>query len=104
VEQSQQGTVAVDEADLRLYLDKWDRKYWATYKVLDILQKVGWCRLSLSNPRWKRLDPCFNRNLMDCLQTLPSNSTCAALSRCFTAPTPRARRSWRCAPTSTCRR
>jgi len=40
VEKSQQGTLAVDEADLRSYLDKWDRKYWATYKVLDILQKV----------------------------------------------------------------
>jgi hypothetical protein len=31
---------AAGEADLRQYLDKWDRKYWATYKVLDILQKV----------------------------------------------------------------
>jgi hypothetical protein len=30
----------VGEAALRNYLDKWDRKYWATYKVLDILQKV----------------------------------------------------------------
>jgi geranylgeranyl diphosphate/geranylgeranyl-bacteriochlorophyllide a reductase len=28
------------EAAIRDYLDKWDRKYWATYKVLDILQKV----------------------------------------------------------------
>tara|TARA_B110000305_G_scaffold208498_1_gene240796 strand:+ start:1014 stop:2324 length:1311 start_codon:yes stop_codon:yes gene_type:complete len=40
VERSQNGTVEVDENDLRVYLDKWDRKYWATYKVLDILQKV----------------------------------------------------------------
>ena len=40
VEKSQNGTLAIDEADLRSYLDKWDRKYWATYKVLDILQKV----------------------------------------------------------------
>jgi len=40
VEKSKNGTLAVDEADLRSYLDKWDRKYWATYKVLDILQKV----------------------------------------------------------------
>jgi geranylgeranyl reductase len=40
VEYSQNGTVEVDESDLRQYLDKWDRKYWATYKVLDILQKV----------------------------------------------------------------
>lgn len=30
----------VGELALRTYLDKWDRKYWATYKVLDILQKV----------------------------------------------------------------
>merc|ERR1712060_909678 len=28
------------ESDLRVYLDRWDRKYWATYKVLDVLQKV----------------------------------------------------------------
>ena len=40
VEGSKNGVNAVDEADLRTYLDKWDRKYWATYKVLDILQKV----------------------------------------------------------------
>jgi geranylgeranyl reductase len=40
VERSENGTKEVDESDLRLYLDKWDRKYWATYKVLDILQKV----------------------------------------------------------------
>ena len=30
----------IGESDLRVYLDKWDKKYWATYKVLDILQKV----------------------------------------------------------------
>ena len=34
------GKKMVGEQDLRVYLDKWDRKYWATYKVLDILQKV----------------------------------------------------------------
>lgn len=28
------------EAALRNYLDKWDNKYWTTYKVLDILQKL----------------------------------------------------------------
>ena len=28
------------EAALRTYLDKWDNKYWTTYKVLDILQKL----------------------------------------------------------------
>lgn len=27
------GTRMVNEADLRVYLDKWDRKYWGTYKV-----------------------------------------------------------------------
>lgn len=32
--------VQVGESTLRTYLDQWDRKYWATYKVLDILQKV----------------------------------------------------------------
>ena len=40
VEGSRGGVNGVNEADLRTYLDKWDRKYWATYKVLDILQKV----------------------------------------------------------------
>lgn len=39
-EASQGGTRMVGEKDLRVYLDKFDRKYWATYKVLDILQKV----------------------------------------------------------------
>jgi len=40
VQDSQGGKVMVGEAAFRKYLDKWDRKYWATYKVLDILQKV----------------------------------------------------------------
>ena len=40
VERSEQGKRQIDETDLRVYLDKWDKKYWATYKVLDILQKV----------------------------------------------------------------
>jgi geranylgeranyl reductase len=40
VEASAQGTKMVGEQALRVYLDKWDSKYWATYKVLDILQKV----------------------------------------------------------------
>lgn len=35
-----QGKRMIGEQDLRVYLDKWDKKYWATYKVLDILQKV----------------------------------------------------------------
>jgi len=40
VDGSKNGTMSVTEDDLRVYLDKWDRKYWATYKVLDTLQKV----------------------------------------------------------------
>lgn len=40
VEGSAQGTVMPGETNLRQYLSKWDKKYWATYKVLDILQKV----------------------------------------------------------------
>merc|ERR1719498_830927 len=39
-EASQGGTVMAGEKALQTYLDKWDRQYWATYKVLDILQKV----------------------------------------------------------------
>merc|ERR1719389_392603 len=35
-----QGTRMVGENDIRAYLHKWDKKYWLTYKVLDILQKV----------------------------------------------------------------
>ncbi|KAK9684547.1 hypothetical protein RND81_10G217400 [Saponaria officinalis] len=40
VEGSGNGKRMVDETDLRKYLEKWDKKYWPTYKVLDILQKV----------------------------------------------------------------
>ncbi len=40
VQGSANGTRMVNESDLRVYLEKWDKKYWATYKVLDILQKV----------------------------------------------------------------
>jgi len=40
VEDSKNGKIMVGETALRKYLDRWDRKYWATYKVLDILQKV----------------------------------------------------------------
>lgn len=40
VEQSEQGKKMVGEAAIMTYLSKWDKKYWATYKVLDILQKV----------------------------------------------------------------
>mmetsp|Transcript_7110 Transcript_7110/g.18366 ORF Transcript_7110/g.18366 Transcript_7110/m.18366 type:complete len:498 (-) Transcript_7110:119-1612(-) len=37
---SANGQRMVGERDLRKYLSKWDRTYWPTYKVLDILQKV----------------------------------------------------------------
>lgn len=40
VEGSENGKRMVDEGDLRKYLEKWDKAYWPTYKVLDILQKV----------------------------------------------------------------
>ncbi|GAB2289665.1 hypothetical protein Dimus_023972 [Dionaea muscipula] len=40
VEGSEKGSRMVDEGDLRRYLERWDKKYWPTYKVLDILQKV----------------------------------------------------------------
>lgn len=40
VEGSENGKRMVNEADLRKYLQKWDKKYWPTYKVLDVLQKV----------------------------------------------------------------
>lgn len=40
VEGSENGKRMVEEADLRKYLEKWDKTYWPTYKVLDILQKV----------------------------------------------------------------
>ncbi|KAM7269310.1 hypothetical protein ACFE04_024807 [Oxalis oulophora] len=40
VEGSENGKRMIDEGDLRNYLGKWDKTYWPTYKVLDILQKV----------------------------------------------------------------
>ena len=40
VEASASGKKMCGESAIRNYLDKWDRKYWTTYKVLDILQKV----------------------------------------------------------------
>nr|AAP55675.1 geranylgeranyl reductase [Prunus persica] len=40
VEGSENGKRMVNEADLRKYLEKWDKTYWPTYKVLDVLQKV----------------------------------------------------------------
>ncbi|XP_057951890.1 geranylgeranyl diphosphate reductase, chloroplastic [Malania oleifera] len=40
VEGSERGRRMVVEGDLRRYLEKWDRTYWPTYKVLDVLQKV----------------------------------------------------------------
>ncbi|KAM5570776.1 geranylgeranyl diphosphate reductase, chloroplastic [Rosa sericea] len=40
VEGSENGKRMINEGDLRNYLEKWDKTYWPTYKVLDILQKV----------------------------------------------------------------
>lgn len=40
VESSKAGSRIPSEADLKQYLRKWDRKYGATYKVLDILQSI----------------------------------------------------------------
>ncbi len=40
VEVSNGGTRIPTEADLKLYLKRWDKKYGLTYKVLDILQTV----------------------------------------------------------------
>ncbi|XP_050223329.1 geranylgeranyl diphosphate reductase, chloroplastic [Mercurialis annua] len=40
VEGSEYGKRMIDESDLRKYLEKWDKTYWPTYKVLDVLQKV----------------------------------------------------------------
>ncbi|KAL4197848.1 hypothetical protein AMTRI_Chr04g190330 [Amborella trichopoda] len=40
VEGSENGVRSVGEEDLRRYLSEWDKTYWPTYKVLDILQKV----------------------------------------------------------------
>ncbi|GLJ05182.1 hypothetical protein SUGI_0012940 [Cryptomeria japonica] len=40
IEGSENGARMIDESVLRKYLKKWDKQYWPTYKVLDILQKV----------------------------------------------------------------
>lgn len=40
VEASQSGRRVPSEADLKVYIKKWDRKYGATYKVLEILQNI----------------------------------------------------------------
>ncbi|XP_073291465.1 geranylgeranyl diphosphate reductase, chloroplastic [Primulina huaijiensis] len=40
VEGSENGKRMIDESDLRVYLEKWDKTYWPTYKVLDVLQKL----------------------------------------------------------------
>jgi geranylgeranyl reductase len=40
VEVSNSGARIPSEAELKLYLKRWDRKYGLTYKVLDILQNV----------------------------------------------------------------
>lgn len=41
---SENGTRLINEADLRVYLDKWDRQYWATYKVRRCVLTMLWSR------------------------------------------------------------
>lgn len=53
-----QGKRMVGEHDLRVYLDKWDKKYWATYKVLDILQKVFYRLVTLTRQCQERTARC----------------------------------------------
>ena len=40
VESSAAGSKVPTEKDLKVYLKKWDRKYGATYKVLELLQNI----------------------------------------------------------------
>jgi geranylgeranyl reductase len=40
VKASAGGTRIPSEADLKIYLKKWDKKYGPTYKVLEILQNI----------------------------------------------------------------
>lgn len=40
VETTNNGTRLPSEADLKLYIKRWDKKYGMTYKVLDLLQSV----------------------------------------------------------------
>jgi geranylgeranyl reductase len=40
VESSASGSKVPTEKDLKVYLKKWDRKYGATYKVLELLQNI----------------------------------------------------------------
>jgi geranylgeranyl reductase len=40
VEMSNGGSRIPTEADLKVYIKRWDRKYGLTYKVLDLLQSV----------------------------------------------------------------
>ncbi len=127
------GTRMVGEKDLAVYLSKFDQKYWLTYKVLDILQKV------MSRPLGSQSlqTPCTGVNAlfhqfvkglcsawngMTCMITkknswsfpriccsfqLPLNPDIGLKGRtftgprCFTGPTRRARRLWRCARAST---
>ena len=124
----------VSEQDLNVYLSKFDKKYWLTYKVLDILQKVhqlhypASCSLRmyricdplvwlhsviLSHSTWKaggvrstRIEHShFRGGFITCSATnvpFPRANASAALCRCSTGPTRRARHLWRCARASTC--
>ena len=68
----------VGEQSLRSYLDKFDRKYWATYKVLDILQKVA--------PNPSRCAPGHRLSAL-----LPMATSMAVQARALRAPVTRPR-------------
>lgn len=88
----------VGEKNLRTYLDKFDRKYWATYKVLDILQKVSKASFCAGTPVLAGAQSQYLRGPgAHC-------DICASTRRCSTGPTPPARPLLRCASLTTFRR
>ena len=60
------GTVMVGEQDLAVYLSKFDKKYWLTYKVLDILQKVAFPSLTLRQEQ-RIVQQCTSRDCQTCI-------------------------------------
>ena len=63
-----------------------------SFNVLEMVRcrVVGRCRLTLSNPRWNRLElSACNWSVMNCFRVLLSNSTCAGTAW-WTSPTARA--------------
>ena len=92
------------------------QKYWPTYLVLDILQKVGALRLHATataavagpGPGWgcHRLRSGWRAGPGSCHTHSPPTPTPPPPNplRCSTAPTPHARHLWSCARATTCRR